>query len=533
MTQGLTVVTGESGAGKSIFLDAIGMVLGNRVSKSLIRPSQDHCEVSVEFNLAENEGAVHALAKLDLQQTDDPNNCIVRRVLRSDGRSRAFINDSPVNLSSLSTFCKSLVEIHSQHQNQELLEHRVQLRWLDDFIGASDGRNNLCTKVEKTYRAWSLANDELQKAEASHDDQTAQNELLRYQVEELDELQIVSNEYANLTLEQKRASLSKDLKLLVSQILEDLENGAETIDRSLRGLETSGDDNKELLSSMDLIGSSKVFIEEGLSELRSYEKTLDFDDEAINHIDQRLAKYHEVARKHKVKPEDLATYALELHQRLDDTQMDGARLNLLEEVATSCRLEYEKFATQLSTLRRKKEKEFTKSINKLFDQMGMKGASIGIEFSSTQNKNGFETVNYLVKTNPKYPAGSLKDLASGGELSRISLAIQVIAAEKSRLPCLILDEADVGIGGTTADVIGRLLRDLASQTQIVCVTHAPQVAALGDSHLLVSKQKQDTSIKTIDESARIEEISRMLGGRTITDETRNYAKVLYTDARKN
>ena len=165
--------------------------------------------------------------------------------------------------------------------------------------------------------------------------------------------------------------------------------------------------------------------------------------------------------------------------------------------------------------------------------MGMKGASIGIEFSSTQNENGFETVNYLVKTNPKYPAGSLKDLASGGELSRISLAIQVIAAEKSRLPCLILDEADVGIGGTTADVIGRLLRDLASQTQIVCVTHAPQVAALGDSHLLVSKQKLDTSIKTIDESARIEEISRMLGGRTITDETRNYAKVLYTDARKN
>ena len=315
---------------------------------------------------------------------------------------------------------------------------------------------------------------------------------------------MVSNEYANLTSEHKRASLSKDLKLLVSQILEDLENGAETIDRSLRGLETSGDDNKELLSSMDLIGSSKVFIEEGLSELRSYEKTLDFDDEAINHIDQRLAKYHEVARKHKVKPEDLATYALELHQKLDDTQKDGARINLLEEVATSCRLEYEKFATQLSTLRRKKEKEFTKSINKLFDQMGMKGASIGIEFSSTQNENGFETVNYLVKTNPMYPAGSLKDLASGGELSRISLAIQVIAAEKSRLPCLILDEADVGIGGTTADVIGRLLRDLASQTQIVCVTHAPQVAALGDSHLLVSKQKQDTSIKTIDKIARIE-----------------------------
>ena len=508
------------------------MVLGNRVSKSLIRPGQDHCEVSVEFNLTENKGAIDALIKLDLQQTDDPNNCIVRRVVRGDGRSRAFINDSPVNLNSIRTFCKSLVEIHSQHQNQELLEHRVQLRWLDDYIGASDRRNNLCSKVEKAYRAWSLATQELQEVQERHDAQAAQNELLRYQVEELDSLQIVSDEYASLNSEHKRASLSKDLKLLVAQTLDDFKNGAEIIDRALRRLETSGDDNKVLLSSLDLINSSRVLTEEGLAELHSYEKTLDFDDETLDRIDQRLAKYHDLARKHKVRPEDLEAYAFELHKKLDDTEKDGSRLSLLEEVETSCRHEYEKIATQLSKLRRSKEKGFTESINTLFDQMGMKGASIGIEFRSTQNENGFETVKYLVKTNPKYPAGSLKDLASGGELSRISLAIQVIAAEKSHLPCLILDEADVGIGGTTADVIGRLLRDLAFQTQIVCVTHAPQIAALGDSHLLVKKQNQDTSIKKMDKGARIEEISRMLGGRTITEETRNYAKVLYADARK-
>lgn len=526
-------MTGESGAGKSILLDAIGMVLGNRLSKSIIRSGQDSCEVSIEFNLIDNHRAIDFLDDLDLNQTDDFNSCIVRRIIRKDGRSRAFINDSPVNLNLLREFCKPLVEIHGQHQNQELLENQVQLRWLDDYIGASDRENNLRDKVEKAFRTWDLSVRELKEVQTRHKARTAQNELLRYQVDELDALQMVSDEYADLNSEHRRASLSKDLKFLVTQTLEDIENSAQTTDRAVRRLETSGDDNKTLLSAIDLFSSTNVLLEEGLSELRSYENTLNFDDQALAHIDHRLSQYHDLARKHKVKPENLEKYAATLQKELEDTKTEGSRIGQLGEVEKINRLDYEKIAKKLSLLRKKKKGGFTEAITELFDQMGMKDASIEIEFRDAQNENGFETVEYLVKTNPKYPAGSLKDLASGGELSRISLAIQVIAAEKSQLPCLILDEADVGIGGTTADVIGRLLRNLASQTQIICVTHAPQVAALGDTHLLVEKQKQDTFVKHIDKSARIEEISRMLGGRKITDETRKYAKALFADAKKS
>lgn len=524
---GLIVVTGESGAGKSILLDAIGLVLGARVSKSYIRANVDQCEVTAEFDVAANEPALAYLADHDLMDPDAPNRCLVRRIARPDGRSRAYVNGTPVNLGVLREFCSPLVEIHGQHENQRLLDHTVQLQWLDDF--GVDAALKDATRV--AFVDWKQAQSELDDLATRTADAAERFDLLSYQVDELEGLDLHDQEFEQLTSRHKRLSQGKDLQERLASVLDEVGDHVNATTRMANVLDEVDDDHAALTNARELLRTAEAHLDEAKSELRVYDDSLNVDEQTLDDLDQRLSAIHDIARKHRVAPTDLHSRAGDLRAELDAMSFDESRLQELQSSVAALEATYLTAAGRLSKVRRRAAKPFAKAITAAFAQLGMPQASIGIEFADAQSESGLESVEYVVTTNPKYPPGTLKELASGGELSRISLAIQVVAAAQSNLPCLILDEADVGVGGTTADVVGRMLRNVAGHTQVVCVTHAPQVAALGDSHLLVEKTKtQDTRVSAISGSDRIEELARMLGGREVTDDTRTYARTLYDEA---
>ncbi len=525
---GLTVITGESGAGKSILLQALDLVLGARADRTTVRPGASTAEVTAEFHLDGRDEARRYIAERALEDDVEPNRCLVRRVAASAGRSRAFINGTPVNVSALQALCAPLVDAHAQNQHRSLLERATQLDLLDDF--------GVPTEVTDAVRAchgdWQAQRSDLHELERRTRSTRERMDLLRYQLGELGALALEEGEVEALTQRHKRLSSATDIQFVVGTHAETLdEQLLSQLSRIQADLEDIDDEHPALAAARQHMEAGRIEAEEGLSALRAYFEAVPVDPQALKEVEERLDAIHDASRKHRVSAMSLAIHTKEVAAELESLEVDESRVRKWRETCEASEQKYREAAAKLSEARAGAARKFEKSVTAALAELGFGQASLSVEFTPAENERGLETVDFLFGASPRYPAGLLKAIASGGELARISLAICVVAAARSKLPCLLLDEADVGIGGTTADVLGRMLRRLAEHTQVICVTHAPQVAALGDTHFRVTKTATDeTVIETLDDGRRVDEVARMLAGRRVTSETREYAETLLAGA---
>lgn len=523
--QGLTVVTGESGAGKSILLGALALVLGARVRRSQLRPGGQACDVSAEFDIGKRPEIRATLARHGLLAGEDDRACLVRRSA-SEGRSRAFVNGVPTTVATLRSLTAPLVDVHGQSEHRELLSRGEQRRLLDEF-GVSPA---LVREVADAYRAGEACQGELARAREEAARAGEQRGLMRYQVDELRGLGDLPDRVAELAAEHKRAHRARELLASVGAAQAQLEEElVGQVARLVDSLERADDD--ALAAATELLQSGQTHLEEAAAELRGYLASLPEGDERLAELDAALTTLHDMARKHGVAAADLPRRRDELAAALEGLAGKAAQVETLETQAAAANQRFRTAAKALSEARRAAAVPFREQVNGALAELGLPDAALLVEFAAAESATGLEQVEFKARTNPRFPAGRLIDIASGGELSRISLAIDVVAAQRSALPCLILDEADVGVGGTGANVLGRMLRRLSANTQVIVVTHAPQIAALGDHHLKASKTSvQDTVIEAVSGAERTEELARMLGGRTVSDDSRAYARTLLAEA---
>lgn len=528
---GMTVITGETGAGKSIILGALGLTLGDRADKGIISSNATKADITAHFDTTDQPLARAWLEENELLGGDDPQDCLLRRVVNDDGRSKAWVNGFPVTLQVLKTIGEMLIDIHSQHEHQSLLDRTTHLRLLDEFIGEP----TLVDEVRRTAREWKKNRDRLEQLSQQSEEFSAQVQLISYQVNELDELALEPGELEALDEEYRRLN-SADSTLSAAQQVLDLccENDEHTLQRGLNQalhlLQELGGKTQALAPVADLLNTAAIQIDEAIVELRRSIDDFDANPLRLEEINQRLAAIHQIARKHKIKPDELAQLHENLRQQLEGFQNSDEALAQLGAQDRELKLQYLKLAEKLSQLRQQAAKRLAEQINLQIAELGMSNARLSVALtpgsSDTPSIHGLESVEFLVSTNPGQEPRPLIKIASGGELSRISLAIQVITAQTSATPTLVFDEVDVGIGGGVARAVGRLLRELGNRGQVMCVTHQAQVASQGHQHLFVSKLVQranddgavtGTRIRELDAEEKIREIARMLGGESETD----------------
>ncbi|MDE0063830.1 MAG: DNA repair protein RecN [Gammaproteobacteria bacterium] len=524
---GLTVITGESGAGKSILLNALALVLGERASTALIRPGAARAEVTAEFDIQGAAGILECLGSHDLADPDQPERCLLRRVIGSDGRSRAFVNGTPVNLHRLRQLAGDLVDVHGQDENQRLVRREVQLALLDAY-GVAPG---LRDSMADAHRAWKRTRQAAQALRKNLAEIDNRSELLRYQLAELDALNPGEGEFETLDAEFRRLSQAQTIRDTVAEALEGLVSGADELRRAQGLLGGINDAHPALDRAGQALESAVEINDDAMRDLRGYFDALDTNPDHLAEIGERLNLVQDLARKHRVRPEGLAGRWQALKSELATLGACRDDLDAAEKKAAGHRQEFERTAGEVSRQRRAAASGFADEVSACMETLGIGGGRLCVRFEDAETEQGLESAEFLVSANPNYAPGSLRKVASGGERARISLAIEVVAAERARLPCLVLDEADVGVGGPASDVIGRMLRRLGRRTQVICVTHAPQVAALGDAHLLVEKDaEQEIFLHCLDDEARIEELARMLAGTGVTQESRTYARTLRQEA---
>ncbi len=531
VAQGMTTITGETGAGKSIAIDALGLCLGGRAEASMVRNGEERTEITAVFDIDNNVAASRWLEDNQLLEGEE---CILRRVINKDGRSRAFINGSPVPLSQLKAVAQTLINIHGQHAHHQLMKPEHQLSMLDQYAGHA----NLLSRCKDRYQAWRQADNNLKQLIQNSQQNLAEKQLLEYQVKELDELSVAENEFQQLEEEHKRLNNSGEISELcqsaVSALYENDEANAssmlQTINNTLCQLAELDERLKEL---PELVSNAIIQVEEANSELRHYLDSLDLDPERLQFVEERYSKIMSVSRKHAVMPDDLFDHHQQLKQNIAKLDCSDEKLAELEAEVESLRQDFLVSAQKLTKSRQRYAKELNKLISKSMHELSMEKAKFEIDIDSNEQHAspiGIDKVEFLVSANLGQPLQPLGKVASGGELSRISLAIQVITAQKVDTPSLIFDEVDVGISGPTAAVVGKLLRKLGESTQVLCVTHLPQVAASGHQQLFVEKRTvkgaTETSMRSLSNDQRVTELARLLGGSQITDMTLANAKEL-------
>lgn len=533
-SQGMTVITGETGAGKSIVIDALGLTLGERAEQSMIYPNAKQAEVTAIFELDgfDSDSRAAASSWLEEQQLDEEGECILRRVVVREGRTKCFINGRSVTQSQLKSLGSLLVDIHGQHAHQTLLKSKEQLNLLDRYAD----HQQLLTAVKDSAHQIKTIDKRKQELIEAKQARDAKHDLLSYQVEELNNANPQQSVLDSLEQEHKKAATSQDRLMLAQsslQWLSDDENNS-VLNCLSKTIEQLGE-LKQLDSSLENIFEALIqsegLIQEARADLASYRDSLDCDPEKLQQLDEQLAMFHELARKHHVELNQLPQHFENLQQELEQLHADETELQEIEQAYEAAMAHYQKHAKKLTQSRTKTAKQLQQLISEKIQGLAMEGGKLEIRLTPSDNPfatSGAEQVEFLVSANPGQPLQPLSKVASGGELSRISLAIAVITAQQQLVPSIIFDEVDVGIGGGTAEVVGKLLNQLAEQRQVICVTHQPQVASCGDQHLVASKTKQvnstTTRVETLDSEQRVEEIARMLGGLVISDKTRSHAK---------
>lgn len=531
-SKGMTALTGETGAGKSIVLDALSLAMGGRADAGAVRHGAKRADITASFDISRIPIARQWLEEHEL---DDKDDCILRRTISKDGRSKAFINGQPCPLSQLKDLGGLLMDIHSQHQHQSLLQKDTHRKLLDEFSGAED----LAEQTRDAWKAWHRTSQKLEQRRQNADEAEAKLQLLRYQVEELDRLALGDGEQE--ALEQEQAQLSQADAVLHSShqaallCTEDETSAADLVRQALQQLEQLPVDVPALADTIQMLTEAQIQISEAGDNLRHFVEDYEADPARLAEVEERLSAIYQMARKHRITPEELP----ELHQRLSNelAELDGGEgsLEQLEAEQQSLRKRFDELAGQLTAKREQAAAELDQRIAQELAQLSMPAVQFVTKLGRNHNDepapHGMEDIEFLVSANPGQPARPLAKVASGGELSRISLAIQVVVAQTSTTPTLVFDEVDVGIGGGTAEVVGRLLRSLGSNGQVLCVTHLPQVAAQCHQHLFVSKfTEQDATysrIETLDDQGRISEVARMLGGVDMTEHTIAHAREMF------
>ena len=539
-SSGLTTITGETGAGKSLVLDALGLALGDRGDTDRIRNGAERAEVCASFAVDSTSPATHWLANNDLDSAGD---CLLRRILTRDGRSRGYINGQPATMTQLRTLGTLLIDIHHQHEHQSLLSKEHQRTLLDEF----GGHQALLEKVGEDYKNWHQAQARLEEIEQRADETLARKDLLTFQAQELNELNLQADEVG--TLEQEQSLLANADTILIDghQVLALCDGDGEAaselrilpaLSRASQLLGAMEQSSPALQEALALLDSAHIQVEEALGELQTYISQVEPDPARLQWVEDRLSLAYQLARKHKVKAIELPGLCQQLSAELASLSADDNDADALTERVKTLAASYQNNAKKLSGARKKAAKQFEQKINQQLQALAMSDASLQIALTplvNHYNSKGLESVELLISTNPGQAHRALNKVASGGELSRISLAIQVVAAHNSTIPVLVFDEVDVGIGGATAQTVGKLLRQLGDNGQVICISHLPQVASCAHHHLLAEKQKGEKSnqsnLVTLDKKARIAEIARMLGGEKITAKTRSHAEEMLGTAK--
>ncbi len=526
LAAGLTALTGETGAGKSILLDAIGLTLGDRADADKIRQGEDKAEVSAQFDLASRPDILSWLEAEDLAQQAE---CILRRSLSREGRSRAFINDRPVTLQQLRSLGEQLINLHSQHEHQALMD-TTHHRWLLDHFGQLSG---LLQPVKEAFNQWQQLSQEHQRVCAQADELNARYQLLSYQVDEFDQLAVQTGELESLEHQQKQLTHADAFNQCCQSVVDICQADKGLRDRLYRAIQLLGQvpiEHKSVQEAQALLQSAQINIEEASSELLHALDANHHLEGDLPSIERRLSSLYEMARKHRVKPHEL----VDLHQRLSaelgglksgDEQLAG-----LEGAIAAALKHYQSATLALSQARKTVALQLSEKVNQQSAQLSLGHAqfSISLNPSSAPSPQGAEQVEFLISTIPGAPAKPLAKIASGGELSRISLAISVVTAQAVKPSTLIFDEVDVGIGGETGDVVGRLLRQLGASGQVLCVTHLAQVASKAHQHLKVSKNLLSdgaySDIAPLLGDAKVAEIARMMGGQVQSAQSLAHAR---------
>ena len=530
LKSGMTVITGETGAGKSIMLDALALTLGDRADKDVIQPGQDKTEICASFDIKTNKQAQDWLNEQNYEADDE---CILRRTVTVEGRSKAYINGTPVTLNELKQLGGMLVDIHSQHEHQSLLKTSTHQRLLDDYCGTG----NLARQIKEAAQNWRTHHFKLENLENQAEEHNAHFELQHYQLKELDQLNLATTEYQSLEDEHQQLNHAESILISLQSAI-DLcrDNDEQNIQTTLGQVRTILEDmpyrSPSMETAYEFLSTALIQIEEASSELSQAANNIDMNPKRLEELDDRLTAIHHLARKHKVKPEELPTFHHQLKAEMGTASSADEQIEKLRQELKAFDSIYQKLADDLSNKRGSGALKLSKVINSQLKKLDMDSANFSValntDTTNTPNSKGNEKIEFLISTNPGQSPKPLIKIASGGELSRISLAIQVVTAQTSSIPSLIFDEVDVGIGGSVAIAVGELLRQLGDRGQVLCVTHQAQVASQGHHHLYVSKLTGKNSISTkVSELASEEqviEIARMLGGNADNESSMAHAR---------
>jgi len=532
---GFAVLTGETGAGKSILLDALGLLLGDRFEVRQIRPGAERAELAAAFDVTDAPGVGAWLAENAL--TGDEGDVLVRRVLDAQGRSRAFVNGQPVTLAQLAALGERLVDLHGQHAHQSLEQAEAQRRLVDAFGGFSA----LTREVTEAWRTWRAAAERRDAAASAAQATATEREFLASRKRELAALAVSETEWSELGTAHSRLANASQLIEAATQGEQLLSEGDDAISVRLaqfaQRLSGAAAHDPALAEVVALLEPARIQLDEAARALRDYGRRLDLDPAELLRVEERLAAIHDVARKHRVRPEALPALLAETEARLAALAAAVDAESLLR-AAEQAEAEYRLLGEALSKKRRFAANELAHRVTGTMQELAMAGGRIEIALLPLAEgaSYGFEQIEFRVAIHSKQPPGPLSRVASGGELSRIALAIQVVTSEVGHVPTLVFDEVDAGIGGAVAATVGRLLQALGTRRQVLCVTHLPQVAAFADAHYRVTKSDDGgeltSALAELDRAARIEELARMLGGSEVTGKTRAHAKELYEQHRR-
>lgn len=526
---GMTAITGETGAGKSLVLDALGLALGDRGDTGRIRQGSDKLDVTAIFAVGTNAEATRWLRDNDLADGDE---CILRRTLSTEGRSRGFINGQPATMQQLQQLGEMMIDIHSQHEHQSLLVRDTHRHLLDAFAGCQEDT----LAVAECFQQWQTIQRKLTAMANNAAENTARRELLAFQLQELEDLALTEGEIAQLEREQHLLANGEQILQDSHRVLalcregEQGDDALRLLTQALHLLQAMPEKSPRLEEATALLESAHIQVEEASREIQHHIDSFDINPERLAEVENRLSLIYQLARKHRLPADELPALKTRLATELAELSDGEAGQEGLGKKLAALDGELNSMEAVLTAKRGKAASQFADLVNSQLHQLAMANASLKVQLThlDEHSAHGREAVEFLVSTNPGQAHKPLAKVASGGELSRISLAIQVIAAKHTDIPTLVFDEVDVGIGGAVAEVVGRLLRELGQKGQVICVTHLAQVASCAHQHLLASKhstgESTQSELVSLNNQQKIDEIARMLGGSKITAQTLAHAQ---------
>ncbi len=530
---GLSVFTGETGAGKSILMNAMGLLMGDRADSGLVRHSSERAEVAADFDLADLPQVQEWLERSEL---DSDGECQIRRTISPEGRSKAYVNGRPVPVQTLKQLGEMLLEIHGQHEHQNLMRSEQQLQLLDGFAGIQEQVKELFNR----YRHWRNLEREREQIDSQSGEHVFQLQLLRYQVKELEEFNLSREELDRLHADLKKLAHADETIRHAAQAAELLDSESQPaalsmLNQAHQHIIELLDVDSRFAEAGELLNNALIQAQEAQQILRRSLDQLESDPERLAEVEQRLNQAADLARKHQVTVDELPEHLQILQKELANLEDAGNRLEQLTGEIKAARKAYLDLATDISAWRADAAPRLAKVVNRHIRELGMPEATLEVLLHPRPDDQpaatGLEKVEFQFSANPGHPLQPLAKVASGGELSRLGLAIKMATLEQDQIPTLIFDEVDTGIGGSVASKVGQMLHKLGDSHQVFCVTHQPQVAGQGHHHYVVSKstdkdKKTTTRIQRLDEHQRIDELSRMMAGDKVSEHTRGLAREL-------